>query len=468
MKIHLLLLLLSTIIFVDCNQTEASHTVAKSSTSNPIDKPNILIILTDDQGYHDVSYYGTKDIRTPHIDALAADGIIMDNFYANCPVCSPTRASLMSGRYPDVVGVPGVIRTYPEDNWGYLDPSISLLPDELKSQGYNTALIGKWHLGLESPNTPTERGFDFFHGWLGDMMDDYLKKRRHDINYMRRNTETIDPEGHATDLFTEWSVDYINQKAKNEDPFFLYLAYNAPHFPVQPPQEWLERVIKREPSLTEKRAKLVAFIEHLDDGIGQVIRSLKESGQYENTLIVFTSDNGGLLRDEANNGPYRDGKQSVYEGGLRVPTSITWKGGGIAPGSKSAYKSITMDLYPTLVEAAGSTVNHPIEGKSFLKLLQGEKMSDKDRTLYYVRREGNNHYGGLTIQAVERNGWKLLQNSPFAPQELYYLPDDPMESNNLISTEKEKYNEMNKIMMKHLQEAGQVPWQAPEKEIITL
>lgn len=459
-----ILLSLNILLLIACNNTEQ----APIANVAPSDQPNILVILTDDQGYHDVSYYGTKDIKTPHIDALARDGMIMDNFYANCPVCSPTRASLMSGRYPDAVGVPGVIRTYPEDNFGYLDPSISLLPNELKTLGYNTALIGKWHLGLDSPNIPTERGFDYFHGWLGDMMDDYWKKRRHDINYMRKNLETIDPPGHATDLFTNWSVDYINQEAENQDPFFLYLAYNAPHFPVQPPADWLEKVKKREPQISNKRAKLVAFIEHLDDGIGQVIAALKETGQYENTLIVFTSDNGGLLRDAAYNGPYRDGKQSVYEGGLRVPTSITWKGGAISPGKRSAYKSITMDLYPTLVEAAGGTINHPIEGKSFLKILLGEEMSDKDRTLYYVRREGNNHYGGLTIQAVERNGWKLLQNSPFAPQELYYLPDDPMESNNLISIEKEKYNEMNKIMMKHIQEGGQVPWQAPKDDIITL
>ena len=129
-------------------------------------QPNILLILTDDQGYHDVSYYGTKDIHTPNIDAICNDGMRFDNFYANCPVCSPTRASLMSGRYPDHVGVPGVIRTHAANNWGFLDPSAILLPNKLNDLGYHTALIGKWHLGLESPNTPTERGFDFFHGWL--------------------------------------------------------------------------------------------------------------------------------------------------------------------------------------------------------------------------------------------------------------------------------------------------------------
>ncbi|MBX2871799.1 MAG: sulfatase-like hydrolase/transferase [Saprospiraceae bacterium] len=432
----------------------AAYLSPSPSSSNP----NILLILTDDQGYHDVSYYGTKDIQTPHTDALAKAGMRFDNFYANCPVCSPTRAALLTGRYQEFVGVPGVIRTYPEDNWGYLDPKATMLPEMLKIGGYHTALIGKWHLGLESPNIPNERGFDFFHGWLGDMMDDYWKHRRHDINYMRKNTEVIDPEGHATDLFTQWSVDYITTQAKEDQPFFLYLAYNAPHFPVQPPADWLAKVKAREPGISEKRAKLVAFIEHLDDGIGQVIQALKESGQYENTIIVFTSDNGGLLRDAANNGPLRDGKQSVYEGGLKVPTVIVWKD-KIVAGSSSDYKALSMDLFPTLVEAAGLQTTHAIEGQSFLPTLFGKTQSDKDRPLFFSRREGGTRYGGLTIQAVQLNNWKLLQNSPFAPQELYNLAQDPSEENNLIESESEKYKELNALLMKHLQEAGKVPWQ---------
>lgn len=426
--------------------------------SPPSNKPNILLILTDDQGYHDVSYYGTKDIQTPHTEALAKAGMRFDNFYANCPVCSPTRAALLTGRYQEFVGVPGVIRTYPEDNWGYLDPKATMLPEMLQIGGYHTALIGKWHLGLESPNIPNERGFDFFHGWLGDMMDDYWKHRRHEINYMRRDKEVIDPEGHATDLFTKWSVDYIKEQAKGDQPFFLYLAYNAPHFPVQPPEDWLAKVKAREPRLSEKRAKLVAFIEHLDDGIGQVIQALKDSGQYDNTIIVFTSDNGGLLRDAANNGPLRDGKQSVYEGGLKVPTVMVWKDKVLA-GSSSAYKALSMDLFPTLVEAAGLKATHPIEGKSFLPTLLGQEQSDADRPLFFSRREGGSRYGGLTIQAVQLNNWKLLQNSPFAPQELYNLAEDPAEENNLIDTEKEKFRELNALLRKHLQEAGKVPWQ---------
>ena len=435
----------------------------KNKASLPEEKPpNILLILTDDQGYHDVSYYGTKDIQTPNIDEIATNGMRFDNFYANCPVCSPTRAALLTGRYQDYVGVPGVIRTYEDDNWGYLAPNATLLPEELETAGYHTALIGKWHLGLDSPNTPTERGFDYFHGWLGDMMEDYWAHRRHKINYMRLNDQEIDPEGHATDLFSRWSVDYIHKQAEDERPFFLYLAYNAPHTPIQPPKEWLEKVKKREKGIDETRAELVAFIEHMDDGIGQVIEALKKSGQYDNTIIIFSSDNGGHLPSKANNGPLRDGKQSMYEGGLKVPTCISWPG-TIQPGSISQQQHLTMDLYATLLELAGVESRNPIEGRSFLNELTGKSSTFPVRPVYFTRREGGTRYGGQSIYAVREGDWKLLQNTPYEGYELYNLKDDPKEQNNLITQEKEKYQELNKLLMKHIQKGGQVPWQKPKE-----
>jgi len=459
MAIKLPTIVLAILLAGSC--TSPQKEVQEAPQTKLSSKPNILLILTDDQGYHDVSYYGTKDLRTPHTDQLAASGMRFDNFYANCPVCSPTRAALLTGRYQEFVGVPGVIRTHASNSWGFLDPNAPLISDELKEEGYHTAIIGKWHLGLESPNTPNERGFDYFHGWLGDMMDDYTLKRRHDINYMRKNEEIIDPPGHATDIFTDWAVEYVKEQAKDEQPFFLYLAYNAPHFPVQPKEDWLAKVKQREPGLSEKRAKLVAFIEHLDDGMGQVVNALKESGQYDNTIIVFSSDNGGLLRDAANNGPLRDGKQSVYEGGLKVPTVISWPG-KIEAGSYTEYKALSMDLYPTLIEIAGGSLDHKVEGVSFADVLMARNFTAKNRPLFFSRREGGRTYGGLTIQAVQLGDWKLLQNSPFAPQELYNLAEDPKEEHNLIELEPEKFKELNGLLMEHLQEAGKVPWQKPE------
>ncbi|WP_339925605.1 sulfatase-like hydrolase/transferase [uncultured Cyclobacterium sp.] len=435
--------------------------IVNAQTNTKSDKPNILIIFTDDQGYHDVSYYGTKDIQTPHIDAIRNDGMQLDYFYANSPVCAPTRASLMSGRYPDHVGVPGLVRSKPANNWGYLNPETILLPAMLKKGGYHTAHIGKWNLGLEHPNLPNDHGFDYFHGWLEDMMDDYLIKRRHGKNYMRLNEEIIDPEGHATDLFTEWSVKYIKDRSEEENPFFLYLAYNAPHFPVQPPKTWVDKVKKREPGLPEKRTNLIAFIEHLDDGIGQVINALKESGQYENTLIIFTSDNGGHLPDLANNGPLRDGKQSMYEGGLRVPTAISWPS-RIKAGSSSDQVNLSMDIFPTLIEIAGVSMDHAINGRSFLPTLLGETMSEEARPLYFVRREGGARYGGKAYHALRLGDWKLLQNSPFQPMELYNLKEDPSEKDNLIAENTEVFKKLNAYLMSHIQEGGKVPWQQPE------
>nr|NIP97316.1 sulfatase-like hydrolase/transferase [Akkermansiaceae bacterium] len=240
--------------------------------------PNIIVMIVDDLGYGDLSSHGASDLKSPHIDALMAAGMRFDSFYANCPVCSPTRAALLCGRYQELVGVPGVIRTHAANNWGYLAADAVLLPQVLKPAGYHTAIVGKWHLGLEPENQPTRRGFDFFHGFLGDMMDDYYNHRRHGNNYMRRNEEAVHPKGHATDIFTQWAVEYIEGQAGSDRPFFLYLAYNAPHTPIQPPPDWLERVGTREAGITKRRAGLVALIEHLDDGIGKVMAALKESG----------------------------------------------------------------------------------------------------------------------------------------------------------------------------------------------
>lgn len=430
-----------------------------SCNKSIINKPNILLIMSDDQGYHDVSYYGTSDIKTPNIDLIKKNGIRFDNFYANSPVCSPTRASLMTGLYPDKAGVPGVIRTYKDNNWGFLRNDILLLPNRLNKLNYDTALIGKWHLGLESPNTPNDRGFDFFHGWLGDMMDDYWDHKRHGINYMRLNDKIIEVKGHATDLFTDWSIEYIKSKKNSNKPFFLYLAYNAPHFPVQPPKNYLEKVIKREKDIDSVRANLVAFIEHMDYGIGRVINSLKETNQFENTLIIFTSDNGGHNPSKANNGPLRDGKQSVYEGGLKVPTVVSWEK-NIKKNISSNKTILTMDLYPTILEIAGDNNKLNIDGTSFADELYNPKNNHKnDRNIYFVRREGGMKYSGKTISAIRKGSWKLLQNSPFDSLELYNLDLDPQEKNNLINSEREVYNELNKLLMNQIQQGGSIPWQ---------
>ena len=424
-------------------------------------RPNILVILTDDQGRGDYSAFGTPDIRTPNMDRLFREGLTFHNFFANSCVCSPTRAALMSGCYPDRVGVPGVIRDEsPTNSWGWLSPRVALLPQLLQLAGYHTALIGKWHLGTASPNLPTERGFDLFHGFLGDMMDDYWTHRRNKLNYMRRNLEIIDPQGHATDLFTDWACVYLKERSQSSQPFFLYLAYNAPHDPIQPPPDWLAKVQKREPRLNVKRAKLVALIEHLDAGFGRVLDTLDQTGLATNTLVVFCSDNGGVLANGANNGPWRSGKEHVYEGGLRVPGAARWPG-GIVPGSQTERLTLTMDIFATACAVAGVPPPAHIDGVSFLPTLRGETEPAATRDFYFMRREGGLAYGGKTIEAFRRGDWKLLQDSPFAPLELYNLRKDPQEASNLAAKQPKVFNELSAALRQQIQRGGVEPWQAP-------
>ena len=431
---------------------------ARGANSDPA-RPNILLILVDDLGFGDLSSFGATDLKSPNIDKLFAAGVRVDPFYANCPVCSPTRAATLTGRYPDLVGVPGVIRTHARSNWGHLTPQAVLLPQVLKPRGYHSAVVGKWHLGVGTPNTPTERGFDYFKGFLGDMMDDYYKHRRHGINYMRLGRKTIDPKGHATDLFTQWAVDYVRQRAGKPAPFFLYLAYNAPHTPIQPPPDWLKRVKNREKGINERRARIVALIEHLDDGIGKVIAALKATGQADNTLVIFTSDNGGQVNAGGKNGPLKGGKQQMDEGGIREPMCAVWPG-RIKPGSRASRLTMTMDLFPTICAAVGAKFDHEIDGRSILPTLLGKKQKAEDRFLFWVRLEGG-RYRGKVYYAARYGDWKLTQNRAEEPYRLYNLADDPKEARPL-GKDHPKYKLLHDALAAHIAKASKVPWRRPE------
>ncbi len=432
---------------------------ATAFAAGEVRRPNLMIILTDDQGYADVSANGGKDVRTPNTDRLAREGMRFPVMRSNCTVCSPSRAAILTGRNPDRAGVPGVIRTQAADSWGWLSPSAPTLADGLKKAGYHTAIVGKWHLGLEAPNLPNQRGFDHFHGFLGDMMDSYTTHLRHGINYMRRNGETVDPEGHATDIFTAWACEYLEGRSRTEEPFFLYLAYNAPHFPVEPPAEWLARVTAREPAMPALRAKNVAFVEHLDAGIGRVLDTLDRTGLASNTLVAFASDNGGSLPHGQCNDPWRDGKQSHYDGGLRIPFFVRWPG-VIPAGSRCDYPGQTFDLFPTLLEAAGAPLPPDLDAVSLLPALRGGE-PPAPRDLYFVRREGGIRYGGRSYEALIRGDWKLMQNDPYSPLELYNLKNDPQETRNLAASETKVFHGMAAALRARIQRGGSVPWQAP-------
>ncbi|MCY3683031.1 MAG: sulfatase-like hydrolase/transferase [Gemmatimonadetes bacterium] len=419
--------------------------------------PNILIILGDDHGYGDISAHRGPYIQTPNIDRIAENGMRLTQFYANSSVCSPSRAALMTGRYPDRVGVPGVIRTYPESNWGYFSRDAITLPSMLKQKDYHTSIVGKWHLGLKPENHPCKRGFDHFHGFLGDMMDDYYTHLRHDQNYMRKDLEVIDPRGHATDLFTEWAIEAIRGHAHSSQPFFLYLAYNAPHTPIQPPEDWIERVRQREPDASPERVKYIALVEHMDAGIGRVLDALEQTGQLANTLVIYTSDNGGQLNVGATNGDLKGGKGQMYEGGIRVPTCAMWAD-GIEKGQVCDNVAMLMDVFPTACEIAGVSVNHEIEGLSILPTLRGENQNFSDRVMYWVRKDGGPSFLGLNQHAVRRGNIKLLHNSPFEPLELYDLGNDPRETSDRAKTS--AFREMGELLQTEMQQNGSIPWQA--------
>lgn len=430
------------------------------------EKPNIIFILADDLGRNDISFYGAGNnhVQTPNIDRIFRDGVSFNHFYANSPVCSPTRAALLTGFYPDHAGVPGVIRQVPADNWGHLRHDLTLLPARLKSLGYHTNMVGKWHLGYESPDLPNDRGFDHFQGFLGDMMDDYITHLRGGKNWMRNNTEVIEPKGHATDIFTEWAVDIIEKQSSQESPFFLYLAYNAPHTPIQPGEGWLEKVRQREPEIDEKRAALVALIEQMDDGIGKVLNAVKQQGIEKETLIIFSSDNGGQLNVGADNGPWRGTKGETFEGGVRVVCGAQWPD-RIPAGLKTSVVSASFDWYPTLCEIAGADLSTiTTDAKSLLRVLMNPSDTSKldDRELYYVRREGGPNYAGKTIEGLRRGTWKLVLNTPFESPGLFDLATDPYETTDLSEKQPARKREMIKYLQLYIQQGGTISWQKSE------
>jgi len=422
--------------------------------------PNIILILADDLGYGDLSCQYSSDMHTPNIDRLFEGGVRLDRFYANSNVSSPSRAGLLTGRYPLLVGVPGVIREGYNFSHGWLSSDAVLLPKLFNQAGYNTAHVGKWHLGLKTPNLPNERGFQYFAGFLGDMMDDYYTHIRKGNNYMRFDDKPTDVgKGiHATELFTDWTIDYIEKQKNSPSPFFLYLAYNAPHVPLQPPKEWEEKVLKREKGITPVRAKLVAMVEQMDHHIGRIIESLKANGQFDNTLIIFSSDNGGFRDSESNNGPTRGAKGDMYEGGIRVPCAFYWKN-GLSPARLNDVVMMS-DIFPTLCELVGAPITHPVDGISVLPLLQGKKQDTGDRYLFWTKVKSHDETGERRQTCVRYRDDKIVRQRPDAKYEYFNLNSDPMEEN-VITPAGERYKTMLAKLREHLAQGDKVPIAEP-------
>lgn len=432
-------------------------------------QPNIVMIITDDQGIGDVSYGNLSvDLDTPHIDALAASGMVFNNFYSNSPVCSPTRASILTGRHSGRAGVPGVIRSNPVNSWGFLSPSINTLPELLQQAGYHTGHIGKWHLGLQSPNLPNERGYDYFRGYLDGSMEDYCTHEMNGVDYMRENDQPTNHAGvHATRLFTQWAVDFVNESAALEQPYFMTLWYNAPHDPVQPPNENDLSGCPIDPSVAEDRDALTKLIVDLDNQIGVLIQALKDTGTYANTLIVFASDNGGLLSVGASNGPFRGGKADIYEGGIRVPMAASWPD-VIAPSQSSDTVAMTMDLFPTLLAAAGAAVPADIDGQSLLPILRQGANPLANRTLVWQRLQRERISSSFSLNrsyGLRLGDWKLIRQGVAATAsgagfELYNVSQDqdPHETTDQCATNPTKCNELQVLLDDYVRQEQLVPW----------
>lgn len=421
---------------------------AARAEDNARQRPNVVLIVSDDQGLADLSCCGAKRIRTPHLDRLMGSGIRLTRFYASSALCSPTRAALMTGWYPDMAAPLG---NDPEQGKRRLAPFAVPLPQSLKRAGYRTALVGKWHLGETSPSLPQENGFDEFWGFPGPMLKSYFThaKQKGTAKGLWHNAEPLAVEGHATDLFTGWAVDFIRDEAARGNPFFLYLPYNAPHSPLEARPDWLERVRRRFPDLKEGPANSIGLVEHLDESVGRVVEAIRTAGVSDRTLVIFTSDNGGR-RGLTEPAGLRGGKGELYEGGLRVPCCAVWPG-RIAAGSQSARLALSMDLYPTICEAAGAAYDAAMPAKSLLPTLLGKAQPADERILVFTVPAGKTAgaLAKLPLYACRQGDWKIVQSAPRAPMELYNLKDDPGEENPLPTT-LEAYGRLQEALQQHL------------------
>jgi len=376
--------------------------------------PNIVLIVSDDQGYGDSSCYDhPKEVSTPNIDRLASEGVRMTNGYASAYVCAPTRAGLLTGRYQQRFGFYA-----PGDSRIGLPLSEVTLADMLRKQGYATAVIGKWHVGIEPEYHPLKRGFDEFYGFLGHGAHDYFKLEiTSEFNSIYRNEKPINDTGYLTDNLGRESVSFI-ERHKNQS-FFLYLPFNAVHWPLQA----LQKYIKLFNTGDKNRDIYLAMLKSMDEAIGKVLDALKRTGADDNTLIIFFSDNGGARKNFANNGALRDFKQSVYEGGIRVPFIVRWPG-KLPKGAVCNEPVISLDAMPTICAAAGIKLpdDRVYDGKNMLGILRGQKKGPLHKALFWD--------DGVKQWAVREGKWKLLFNRE-GSLELYDLEADISETSRL-------------------------------------
>lgn len=382
-------------------------------------KPNVVLIVADDLGYADVGCQGlSKDVKTPHIDSIAAGGVRFTNGYVSGPVCSPTRAGLLTGEYQQRFGFEQNPQKSAHDLFG-LPLDEVLLPQPLKQAGYATGMFGKWHLGSKAGMAPHERGFDEFFGFLGGAHR-YIKNDapQTDDNAIQRNGKAVGETEYLTDAFTREAVSFVERH--KDQPFFLYLPYNAPHSPMQAPEKYLSRFPDDK---DEKRRTFLAMLSAVDDGVGEVMAKLREHKLEEDTLVIFISDNGGPTQGNGSlNTPLRGIKGETLEGGVRVPFMMQWKG-RLPAGKVDDRMVVQLDLFPTILAAGGGSIaeGRAGDGKDLVPFLAGENKDTIHESLFW-------RFGPR--RAIRSGDWKLQWNGDETPH-LYNLVNDIGEANDV-------------------------------------
>jgi arylsulfatase A-like enzyme len=368
------------------------------------ERPNIVLIITDDVGYGDFGSYGAPDVKTPNIDGLARDGVRLTDFYANGATCTPTRTGLISGRYQQRFALerPLSSATTADSGLGLAVTGRSL-PQLLKNNGYATALVGKWHLGYKPEFSPGAHGFEYFFGFKSGYTDYYQHTGGDGKADLFENDRLVEVPGYMTDLITERAVRFVKQNSRR--PFFIDVAYNAAHWPYQPPDAPSKardngRHLGPFDDSTSTRASYISMLERADQGVGRILRTLDSLGLRQKTIVIFTNDNGGEWLSR--NTPLFHHKGTVWEGGIRVPAILRWPG-HIPAGKVSGQVGITMDLTATILAVTGTPipVEARLDGINLMPVLEG-RVPEIERTLFW------RVTGARPQQAVRSGDWKLL------------------------------------------------------------
>ena len=412
-----------------------SETLAKAAA-----RPNVILIVSDDQGFADLGCYGAKDIRTPHLDALAARGVRFTRYYANAPECTPTRTALLTGRYQQRVGGlecaigVGNVGRYDEAVWLQERGLLGLPPTEnelvraLKNAGYATACFGKWHLGYEGAFHPLEHGFDRYVGPMGGAVNYFTHKEPTGEEMLYRGRRVSDEDGYLTDLIAKEATAWIRQQS---GPYFVYLPFTAPHTPYQSEDDQQKEITEANWNRGDRKT-YARMVERLDWAVGQVLRAAAERGQPSDTLIIFASDNGGT--GPGDNAPYRGRKGQLFEGGIRVPCMIAWPG-SVPEGKTFAIPAMTMDLTATVLAACGATPARSLDGENLLPWIRDEWSAPAERRVFFRYKRLQNRR-----RAVMEGDWKYLWDN--GDEYLFNLGPDPSEKNNLIAQQPERAEAM--------------------------